>query len=104
MYKMKFMFDWGSGICLWSTNKASEDKFGGYPVSTDDLPVSLEMKEELEHLIDWHDEALNWDDPADDLLWNDTQVQEFLAAAKKSYLALCDALGPDYEIEFYDHM
>ncbi|MBO7700714.1 MAG: hypothetical protein J6S47_06575 [Eubacteriaceae bacterium] len=59
MYKLKFMFDWGSGACVWSTNEASVDKFGDYPVMTDVLPVSQELKAELEHLIDWHDEALN---------------------------------------------
>ncbi len=104
MYKLKFMFDWGSGVCLWSTNEDSLNKFGDYPVATDVLPVSQELKAELEHLIDWHDEALNWDDPGGDLLWSDSQVQEFRAAAKKSYLALCSALGADYEIEYYDQL
>ena len=104
MYKLKFMFDWGSGACLWSTNDAAVDKFGDYPVITDVLPISQELKAELEHLIDWHDEALNWDDPAGDLLWSESQIQEFMTAAKKSYLALCDALGADYEIEFYDQI
>ena len=61
MYKLKFMFDWGSGGCLWSTNESSLDKFGDYLVTTDVLPVSQELKAKLDHLIDWHDEALNWD-------------------------------------------
>ena len=104
MYKLRFMFDWGSGVCLWSANEDSLDKFGDYPVTTDVLPVSQAMKAELEHLIDWHDEALNWDDPACDLLWSDSQIQEFMTAAQKSYMALCDALGAEYEIEFYDHI
>ena len=104
MYKLKFMFDWGSGVCLWSANKAAENKFGDYPITTDVLPVSQELKADLEHLITWHDEALNWDDPSGDLIWDNSLIQEFLAAAKKSYLALCDELGADYEIEFYEYM
>ena len=40
MFKPKYMFDWGSGACVWSTNEASVDKFGDYPVMTDVLPVS----------------------------------------------------------------
>ena len=62
--------------------------FGDCPVMTDALPVSQELKAELEHLIEWHDEALHWADPAGDLLWSDSQIQEFMVAAKKAYLAL----------------
>lgn len=104
MYKLKFMFDWGSGVCLWSINQAAEEKFGGYPVSTDDLPVSQELKDNMEYLIDKHDEALNWNDPAGDMLWGETQIQEFMIAAKKVYQMLCDELSADYEIEFYEHV
>ncbi|MBQ8068739.1 MAG: hypothetical protein IJ201_10425 [Solobacterium sp.] len=101
MYKLKYMFDWGSGVCLWSMNKAAEEKFGDYPVSTDTLPVSQKLKDELEYLIKKHDEALNWNDPAADLLWDNTQIQAFENAAKRTYKMLCDELGADYEIEFY---
>ena len=102
MYKLKFMFDWGSGVCLWSVNRAAEEKFGDYPVSTDILPVSEKLKNQMEYLIEKHDEALNWNDPAGDLLWDDTQMQEFRNAAEKVYLTLCAELGDDYEIEFYE--
>lgn len=104
IYKLKFMFDWGSGVCLWSANKNAEDKFGDYPIATSNLPVSQELKEKLEQLIERHDEALNWNDPAGDLLWDDDQICEFLMNAKNLYLALCDELGEEYEIEFVDHM
>ena len=104
MYKLKFMFDWGSGICLWSTNRAAEEKFGDYPVSTDKLPVSQKLKDKMEYLIKKHDEALNWNDPSGDLLWDKTQIQEFKTAAEKVYRTLCDELGDDYEIELYKHM
>lgn len=103
-YKLKFMFDWGSGICLWSANKNAEEKFGNYPIATDDLPISKELKEKLEQLIEWHDEAFNWDDPSGDLLWDNEQVHEFMLAAKNLYLVLCDELGEEYELEFADHM
>ena len=26
-YEMKYMFDWGSGTCVWSTNDAAIDKY-----------------------------------------------------------------------------
>ncbi len=103
-YKMKFMFDWGSGICLWSTNDATKIKFGNYPISTSDLPISSSLKEELDKLIEKHDEALNWDDPNGDMLWDDNQVKMFLKSAEDSYKKLCEELGTDYEIEFWDSM
>ena len=104
VFQLKFMFDWGSGVCLWSSNTTSQEKFGDYPIDTDDLPVSQELKEKIEYLINKHDEALNWNDPGGDLLWNDTQIQEFMNEAKKVYLALCDELGAEYEIEFYEDL
>lgn len=104
VYKLKFMFDWGSGVCLWSANKDAEDKFGDYPILTSALPVSRELKERLERLVEWHDEAFNWDDPACDLLWDDGQISKFLATAKKTYLRLCEELGEEYEVEFIEHM
>ena len=104
IYKLKFMFDWGSGVCLWSANKYAEKKFGDYPIFCSDLPISQNLKEKLEELIEWHDEALNWNDPAGDLIWDDRQVKEFLASARSLYLELCDELPDDYEVEFFDHM
>ena len=104
MNKLKFMFDWGSGVCLWSTNKAAEEKFGDYPVTTDDLPISRGLKEKLKQLTEKHDEAFNWSDPAGDLLWDDAQIQEFLVEAKNGWQLLCDELGNDYKIEFWNQM
>lgn len=104
IYKLKFMFDWGSGVCLWSANKAAKDKFGDYPIDTSELPISQRLKEKLDQLIEMHDEALNWDDPAGELLWDNGQINEFLAMAKKCYFALCDELGEEYEIESIEHM
>ena len=104
MYKLKFMFDWCSGVCLWSTNKASEDKFGGYPVSTAVLPVSQALKEELDRLIVLHDKALNWADPSGDLLWSESQARVFLTAAKNACSALRNELGTEYEITFFDQI
>lgn len=104
IYKLKFMFDWGSGVCLWSANKKAEDKFGDYPIALSELPVSQALKDKLEELIERHDEAFNWDDPAGDLLWDDSQVNKFLDTAQKYCLSLQDELGEDYEIEFVNHM
>ena len=103
-YRLKFMFDWGSGVCLWSANKNAEERFGDYPIPCSELPVSLDLKEKLDRLIEWHDEALNWNDPSGDLLWDDRQVNEFLAMAENLYLELCEELSDEYDIEFISQM
>ncbi len=103
-YTMKFMFDWGSGVCLWSTNGAAMEKFQDYPIFVSQLPVSDKLKNELEYLIELHDEALNLDEPNGDLLWNDNQIDEFLKAAQNAYHRLCEELGSDYEIELIKGM
>ena len=80
------------------------DKFGDYPFFCSELPISKDLKENLERLIKWHDEALNWDNPGGALLWSEAQVNEFLSEAKNLYLTLCKELPDDYEIEFINHM
>lgn len=101
-YRLKFMYDWGSGVCLWSGNENAYEKFGCYPVFTSQLSISDELKEKLDYLIDKHDEALDWDCPQKDLLWNDDQIEEFLEISRNAYYRLCEELGSDYEIIHYD--
>ena len=71
---LKYMFDWGSGVCVWTTNDAGKERFKDYPVETSLLPISEELKNHLEHLISWYDEALDWDNPGGDLLWSEKQI------------------------------
>lgn len=99
-YEMKFMFDWGSGVCLWSTNDAAIKEFD-YPVSLEQLPISLELKDKLEYLIRKHDEALDWNDPAGDLLWDEDQQTEFEESAKAAYYLLSSELGDNFQIELW---
>ena len=35
-YEMKYMFDFASGVCIWSVNTAAREKYG-YPVKADAL-------------------------------------------------------------------
>lgn len=100
-YEMKFSFDWGSGVCLWSTNNAARNKYG-YPVETSQLPISEELKKDLEHLISWHDKALDWNEPQNNLLWTDEQIKEFLLTAKEMFKKVCMELGADYDVVLID--
>lgn len=67
IYEMKYMYDWASGVCLWSTNDNAREKYG-YPVRVDDLPVTDELKAEMKYMAEKYDEALNWEQPNDGLL------------------------------------
>ncbi len=67
-YHFVFMMDFGSGTCLWSKNKAAEDKYG-YAVDIEELPVSKKLKKEVLDLISRHDGALNWNEPNGSLIW-----------------------------------
>lgn len=100
-YRIKYMFDWGSGVCLWSDNSEAKEKFGDYPIEDlEKLPVSAELREELEYLITEHDKALNWEDPGGDLLWNVQQVTQFKQRAAQAYEQLVHELGSDFDVEF----
>lgn len=100
-YRLKYMFDWGSGVCLWSNNDQTVTDFGDYPIEElEMLPISGELVQELYYLIDKHDEALNWDDPSGDLLWSEQQIADFKRRATIAYERLVRELGEDFEVEF----
>lgn len=101
-YKLKFMFDWGSGSCLWSINDAA-NKLYGYSVSTEQLPISSELKDTLNELINTHDEALDWNCPQNGLLWSEEQIQSFMTAAVAAYEKLSLELGQEYDIALWDN-
>lgn len=98
-YRLKFMFDWGSGVCLWADNEATEVKFGDYPVETYDLPISDELKATLEKLIYLYDESFDPEDPNSDWLWDKNQIEEFLRTVRKAHERLCEELGLEYGVE-----
>lgn len=102
-YYMRFFFDWGSGTCLWANSEETKEIYD-YAVDFELLPISDGLKESLENVINWHDEALNWNDPAGDLLWNQEKIDEFVATAKEVYHKLCNELGSDYEIVYEDKL
>lgn len=102
-YQMKLMFDWGSGTCLWSINDAARKKYD-YPVDISTLPISIDLIHHLEKLCDEHDQAFNWEDPTNDLLWNQEECEVFMKKAKNIYENLCRELGAEYDVIFWDRM
>lgn len=47
MYKLRYFFDFGSGICLWAANDAARDHFG-YPVDSSKLPITSTLMHRVE--------------------------------------------------------
>lgn len=92
---MKYMFDWGSGTCLWSENKPAIERYD-YPVEIDKLPISYELKGYLAKLVERHDMALNWDNPSGDLMWSEEEQRHFIEDATDGYKRLCRELGDKY--------
>ena len=86
-FEMKYMFDFASGVCVWSVNMAARERYG-YPVKAEALPISNELVYTLQDLIARYDNALNWAKR----LWHDE--------ARAAYKKLCSELGPDYSISF----
>jgi len=95
------MFDWCSGVCVWSDDATTKEHFGGYPIQTGNLPIFQELAHLLNKLVVQYDTALNWDNPGGALLWDKSQQAIFAEMARSAYGQLCMELGSDYEIFFY---
>lgn len=98
-YEMKYMFDFASGVCVWSVNATAREKYG-YPVKAEALPISNELVHILQDLIARYDNALNWADPASELLWSDEEKELWYDEVKAAYKTLCSELSPDYSLSF----
>lgn len=98
-YEMKYMFDFVSGVCVWSANVAARERYG-YPVKAEALPISNELVHTLRDLIARYDNALNWADPAIGFLWSDGERKLWHDEVRAAYKTLCSELGPDYAVSF----
>ncbi|HVY89090.1 MAG TPA: hypothetical protein VG942_09500 [Hyphomonadaceae bacterium] len=104
-YRLRFFFDAGSGVCLWSQNEAAKQRFG-YAVELDSLDLPAGLAEEAERLISDYDATIDWSDPAR-LVEPDRDAVSFgyernapLRDQVRSLLPrLRAALGADFEIE-----
>lgn len=92
-FVLRFFFDAGSGICLWSGNDAARERFD-YPVELDDLPLSEETREAAAALLARYDAQFNWDDPASD----GADDPQFNAAARAVLERIRAELGPEFEV------
>jgi hypothetical protein len=96
-YKLRYFFDPGSGICLWSENDLDRDRFG-YPVELDSLELTSSVKRQAETLIAWFDTSLDWNDPSASSPWSDVERERFQNEAARLLRSLQETLGAAYEI------
>ncbi len=96
-FRLRFFFDAGSGICLWSASSAARERFG-YAVASGELAISESLRRECDELCAWYDRSLNWDDPSGPSLWTAEEAARFDVAAASLLERLRQELGPDFAI------
>ena len=98
-FEVRLMFDWG-GACLWGMNAAAKEKYG-YAEIERVLPITPEISDKLAKLSKWHDEALNWANPAGPSPWTKNDFTNFESAALSLLQVLQDELGDQFHV-WYD--
>ena len=98
LYRIFLMFEWGGG-CLWCGNEVTLEKFDVGSLA-EVLPLSTSIREQLDKLSAWHDQALNWSNPADVSPWNEDEFELFENAANAMRVQLQAELGADFEFVY----
>jgi hypothetical protein len=96
-YRLRYLFDFGSGVCLWSDNDAARDRFG-YPVDLKALPLSETVRRRAFFVLAWFDTFMDWDNAPAPSRWQPLEVEPFKVAAQELLGLLRDQLGLDFEI------
>ncbi len=90
---LRFMFDAGSGTCLWAADAAARAAFG-YAVDHQALPLGADMRARLDGLVAWYDRSIDWADPGGASPWDAAEQARFEAAAREVLAMLRAELGP----------
>lgn len=95
--KLRYFFDAGSGICLWSGDDAAREAYG-YPVELENLQLSKDIIALGNDLIKRYDASVNWKHPEVSTAWPESESRVFLEDSKKFYLLLSNELTPQFEV------
>ena len=95
-YIIRYWFDWGAG-CFWSANDEARERFG-YFIPPEELPLSEGTIKRANDLMNWHDQALNWEYPPDPGPWRQEECARFNRAAKELLIIVRQELGKNFEI------
>lgn len=97
-FELRYFFDYGSGICLWSSNEAATIRFG-YPVELNDLNIPSSVRDHAFDLMRRFDMSLDWGDPSGGSVWSDQDRDRFIAESQTLLQQLSEHLGDDFRIE-----
>jgi hypothetical protein len=97
---LRFMFDAGSGTCLWAADDAARSAFG-YAVDHHALPLDAALRARLDMLVAWHDRSIDWADPGGPSPFGAAERARFATASHEALAMLRAALGP-HGIELRD--
>lgn len=95
-YQLRFWFEHG-GTCIWGINDSAKGKYG-YPIKSDNLPISKELVNELNILEEEYTTYLDWDYPPNPSPWTIEHKTDFINRATVVYTKLKSELGSDFEI------
>jgi hypothetical protein len=96
-YRLRYFFDPGAGICLWTANEDAERRFG-YAVDASKLPLLENTWRRVLHLCHWYDTSIDWNHPPDPSPWDAIECKRFNDEAQKLLAELRGQLGPDFEL------
>jgi hypothetical protein len=96
LYIIRYWFEWKAG-CFWSANDATRERFG-YHILPEKLPLSEFTINRAHELVDWHDQALNWEYPPDPGPWRQDECERFNKAAREFLIAVRQELGDQFEV------
>lgn len=78
---LRYFFDAGSGVCLWSGNAEAEARWG-YAVDHAALPLRESTRHFLQELVARFDTSIDWSDPGTaGGCWSAEERAHFRAAA-----------------------
>jgi hypothetical protein len=97
LYRLRFFFDTGSGICLWCDNDAARERFG-YPVDLRDLPLPETICRRGYFVIAWYDTFMDWELSPQPSKWWPREEAAFKAAAQELLTLLQQHLGSAFEL------
>jgi hypothetical protein len=97
VYRLRYFFDLGSGICLWSANDAARERFG-YPVELRDLPLPETIRRRSYFVLAWYDTFMDWEQSPEPSRWWPREEAAFNAAAQELLVLFREHLGPAFEV------
>lgn len=99
-FELRFFFDAGAGVCLWSQNGAARERFG-YAVELDELNLPATLEAEIGQLMQDYDATIDWGDAGLSMgptAFGYEHDAPFKARVREMLPRLRTALGPGFEV------